>query len=560
MTATATPTVTQTTLYNSTTIVSGTAVANSTVRLYTNGVLTASTTAAGGAYTFSNLSFSNNDVVVIIAQAAGNCVSTAVSKTVVCFTNPPIILADGNNQITANLPITGTSGDGVGTVIRVYSTPATLVATTTVQANGTWSTDNVGTLPATYNAIAATSYYATAQNGSCGVSQASATYIAAGATSTGRCGSISGTPIGSGAVSISGTLTGSFATTTVNLYLDGVLIGSTTTSGTSWGPITVNNTPTNTLYSNGILTIGVQESGKQEAACAASAATIVCSPTPAAALISPVDTTIVTNETVTYTISNAVTGTFYALADSATGSSLGVGKWATANGNLQLTTVPYLIMGIYKVAVKATSLSGITTCISPEAIGAVTVDDIILPLSLISFSGRKTERNILLEWSTENEYEMSKFEIESSYDAIHFELIGQCVAKGNQGKTLYFFKDDKFYNKDVFYRLKMINNDGTFKYSKIINIKLKNIGVISKISPNPFVDKIQVEIIADNAQQAFADLIDNTGRTLFTKTFHINAGPNIILFDKLDKLSKGTYIISIKINNTIIKHRILKIK
>ena len=129
-----------------------------------------------------------------------------VIYTVSCFTQNPLINGDNNNQITAGAPITGTALSPAGTVIRVYSPVTTLVATTAVQANGTWSTGNAGTTPAIFNAVAGTSYYANAQNGTCGLSANSSNYTAIGATLASRCGTIIG-PVSASAPSISGNVT-----------------------------------------------------------------------------------------------------------------------------------------------------------------------------------------------------------------------------------------------------------------------------------------------------------------------------------------------------------------
>ncbi|MEO6539963.1 MAG: hypothetical protein ABIN74_03185, partial [Ferruginibacter sp.] len=297
--------------------ISGTTDANATVTLYINGIIAQTTTATGGVFTFSNLTLLNGQQLYIVTElntgvvATSKCSNQTPVYTVTCFTQTPLINADNNNQLTAGAPIAGTAVDAVGTTIRVYTSVNTLVATTTVQANGTWSTGNAGTTPALYNAVAGTTYYANAQNGSCGVSTNTANYLATPATSVARCGTITG-PVTAAAANISGTLTGSFSTTTVNLYLDDVLIGSTVTSGTGWGPVTVNSTALNTLYPNGVLRIGLQESSKQEVSCPASITRISCSPTPVAPVYSPGNTTINRNQTITYSISNALAGSFYA--------------------------------------------------------------------------------------------------------------------------------------------------------------------------------------------------------------------------------------------------------
>ncbi len=558
------------TLFNTaTTSITGTTDANATLFLYINGTNVQTTTAAaGGGFTFSGLNLLTGQQLYIVTElntgtiATSKCANQTPVYTVTCFTQPPLINTDGNNQITAVAAITGTSADPAGTVIRIYTSTNALVATTTVQANGTWSTGNAGTLPATYNAVAATSYYANAQNGTCGVSINSGTYAATAPTSAARCGSITG-PVGSGAANISGTLTGSFTTTTVNLYLDGELIGTTTTNTTAWGPISVNTTPTNTLYSNGILKIGIQENGKQEVACPTSEKSIVCTPSPTVPAYTLSSSSVNQYQTVTCTISNAVAGTFYALSDSATGQSYGLGKWATSNGNLVLTSDAFIDANTYKVKVNGTSLSGLTLCSAVSATGTIVVNPaVVLPLSLIDFKGKKQSAGILLEWTTENEIHSDRFEIERSNNGISFYNIGRTNAAGNAGaKTFYSYTDLNPATSKSYYRLKMIDMDGKFSYSKVVAFngqETKDI-FVSNVSPNPFTSKIDLTINLEKSVPLQLQIVDLTGRLMITKTVNGTAGSNNIQWNGLNKLAEGVYYLNINRADGSLQQKILKV-
>jgi hypothetical protein len=299
-------------LTTATKAISGSAEIGSTVSLYIDGTLASSTPASSGTYSFSNLNFLQNQNIYIVNElntgtaSSSKCAAQTSTYTITCFTSVPIISGDSKNEITAGAPITGTSSEPIGTTIYVYNSTSTAapVATVTVQSNGTWTT-------APYNAQNGVNYFANAQNGSCGVSGNSSTVSAISATASTRCGSITG-PISSSVSSISGGLTNAVANTNVILYLDGVSIGSASTNTTSWGPIPVNTNVNNTLYSNGVLTIGVQELGKQEVLCSNSV-TISCSPSPATFTVSPTSRSLAPNQTTTYTIDNAVAGNYYGI-------------------------------------------------------------------------------------------------------------------------------------------------------------------------------------------------------------------------------------------------------
>jgi hypothetical protein len=547
--------------------ITGTTDANATVTLYVNGINIQAVTATGGTFSFTNLALLNGQQLYLITElntgvvSSSKCANQGTVYTVSCFTQTPAITADNNNQLKAGSPIAGTSAEAAGTLIKVYTSGNTLVATTTVQANGSWSTGNAGTTPAVYNAVAATSYYANAQNGSCGISGNTSGFATLAGTSNARCGAITG-PVAAGDASISGTLTGSLVNTAVNLYLDGQLIGSYTTSGTAWGPITVNTTINNKLYSNGILTIAVQEAGKQEVLCAASALSISCTPMPVAPVFTPAVTSISLNQAVTYTVTNAVAGSFYAIADSATGQSLGQGKWAPANGSLSLTTDPITTPGTYKLVFKSTSLTGITLCSAVSATGIVTVSGVV-PVALLQFRGKKQEADILLEWITANEINVNRFELEHSADGSAYDLLGNITATGNSTTNRsYAYIDRNPLPGMNYYRLRMIDNDGRYSYSNVVALSGSTAEslAINQINPNPFNDKLSVGINLQNRQQVTIQLIDLSGRISYTSAYEGVQGDNIFIADALGKLSPGMYIIKIIAANGIVQQKVIKIK
>jgi hypothetical protein len=202
------------------------------------------------------------------------------------------------------------------------------------------------------------------------ISTASGTFGAVAAT-TNRCGTIT-TPVTAGDASVAGTLTGAVANTTVNLYIDGTFAGSVVTGTTGWSIAT--SSLTQPIYANAILTIGVQESGRAEALCTAATATVSCSASPAMPTFSPANSTIYPGRSQTFTISNAVVGAFYGLADATTGQALGDGLWATST-TVSLSTYPFSA-GVYSIVVKGTALSGVTVCSSPGSAASITVANV----------------------------------------------------------------------------------------------------------------------------------------------------------------------------------------
>jgi hypothetical protein len=102
-----------------------------------------------------------------------------------------------------------------------------------------------------------------------------------------------------------------------------------------------------------------------------------------------------------------------------------------------------------------------------------------LPVSLINFNGECTAGKFILNWSTASEINNKAFEVEYSINGSEFFLAGTIAGAGNSHNTrIYNFTDEQ--NRDaktVYYRLKQIDYDQTFSFSKIIAVN--NCGVNS---------------------------------------------------------------------------------
>lgn len=90
-----------------------------------------------------------------------------------------------------------------------------------------------------------------------------------------------------------------------------------------------------------------------------------------------------------------------------------------------------------------------------------------LPVKLISFQAQRIENNIKLTWETSSETNFDYFEVERSADIKKgFEKIDQLSGDNSNGVYTYLDQTAEA-GKPWYYRLKMIDMDGTFAYSKI---------------------------------------------------------------------------------------------
>jgi len=169
-----------------------------------------------------------------------------------------------------------------------------------------------------------------------------------------------------------------------------------------------------------------------------------------------------------------------------------------------------------------------------------------LPLNLLTFTGRYINQQSQLKWETEQEENTSSFIVERSIGGSNFEKIGAVAAKGNTtGLTSYSYtdRDASLYSPaTLYYRLKMVDMDGTYKYSSVVVITTDNITGIVTIIPNPVVSgrEIKVNMRAPIDGKVNWKIVDNNGRTVLQNSSHLNKGNNGLLIN-VGSLPAGLY-------------------
>lgn len=116
-----------------------------------------------------------------------------------------------------------------------------------------------------------------------------------------------------------------------------------------------------------------------------------------------------------------------------------------------------------------------------------------LPVRLISFDGKAKKEGNLLTWSTGSTQNFSHFDIERSQDASQFQPIASLKGIQSSKENLsYNYLDKKPGNGLNYYRLKLVDIDGHFEYSKILSITNDRETAIN-IYPNPATDYFILE-------------------------------------------------------------------
>jgi len=171
----------------------------------------------------------------------------------------------------------------------------------------------------------------------------------------------------------------------------------------------------------------------------------------------------------------------------------------------------------------------------------------LLPLDLISFEAlNRQDKWVDALWETIDEKEVSHFEIERSFNTAEWEFRGKVNARGNLGNSNYYqYQDDwssirsQAFSK-IFYRLKIVDTDGSYQYSNIKTVEKSQEGLIN-IFHDRNENSIHLESGKDWEGPIQISILDVLGQPVQSKMIQIKQGRQMAL--KLDNLPANLYFV-----------------
>ncbi len=190
---------------------------------------------------------------------------------------------------------------------------------------------------------------------------------------------------------------------------------------------------------------------------------------------------------------------------------------------------------------------------------SITVIAAVVPLTLTDFSATLKDCQPVLNWTTASEINTDRFEIDrSNINATDWKSIGNVAASGySSTKINYSFtdKDLSASSEKVSYRLKMIDKDGSFTYSKILPVLVNCKTSTILVYPNPVQDgKLYVSLAGTNGYVE-ATLLSASGQVILKNK--INNGTNYL---NVLNIADGIYVLNVKDANGFDKNVKVSIK
>jgi uncharacterized repeat protein (TIGR03803 family) len=171
-----------------------------------------------------------------------------------------------------------------------------------------------------------------------------------------------------------------------------------------------------------------------------------------------------------------------------------------------------------------------------------------LPYTLLEFKGRLLNNDGVLNWKTTDEVNTLSFDIERSTDGRNYSRAGNVVAFDETGVHSYNYTDKNITSLNVpvvYYRLKQIDIDGRFTYSRIVAVSIDNARSIVLFYPNPVINEASLTVTVTRPGQLQARIIDNAGRVVKQQQWILSTGSTSLSVD-VKGLTKGIYYLELK--------------
>jgi len=220
------------------------------------------------------------------------------------------------------------------------------------------------------------------------------------------------------------------------------------------------------------------------------------------------------------------------------------GSWTDAGGSPSATG---------NVATTGSVISNAVSTFSPFTIGYKSFP---VPLQLLSFTAERRSGTTYLNWVTDNEENVSHFDVQRSYDAINYSSIGNVAARNSGAREQYNLEDRSPLKGFAWYRIRPVDIDGKFSYSRIAVVSELDIKSTSFMVMNPVRSAITV-FNKTGAEGQFEYRIFNSAGQLMTRGNVNIANNGGALLPLPSQTASGIYVLELSNSKIQFRQKVL---
>ncbi len=172
----------------------------------------------------------------------------------------------------------------------------------------------------------------------------------------------------------------------------------------------------------------------------------------------------------------------------------------------------------------------------------------LLPVELSRFTAKAKDEKVLLSWATSSERNNAYFDVEKSTDGIYFEKITRVDGNNNANQEIdYIAWDENPFNGVNYYRLKQVDLNGDYSYSKTEVVAYEAMEVTVYPSLVDQGQSLQVEFGKNSYTAVQLYVFDASGRMVFEQNYaSMGAGEQLQI--PTDGWERGNYILTVQNN------------
>lgn len=249
---------------------------------------------------------------------------------------------------------------------------------------------------------------------------------------------------------------------------------------------------------------------------------------------------------------NPVNNTWSNLANSPSGGQK-IGQsstptWERVNVNFYLPDIPGVNITQIRITISDGTEGGCGNDFAVDDIAlAVCPEGGPAPVTFTNVSAKVKGSGITVEWGTSQEANNDHFEVERSSDGnTGWQSIASVKGAGySQVPRSYSVYDEKPLAGFNYYRIRQVDLDGKFDFSKTVNARIEGVSTRISISGNPFVNNFSVKF-SGMAQEVNARLVDMMGKQIAKEVWNLPGGETTKQFGNISGLQSGLYILTIQ--------------
>ena len=192
-----------------------------------------------------------------------------------------------------------------------------------------------------------------------------------------------------------------------------------------------------------------------------------------------------------------------------------------------------------------------------------TFSDPALPVELTTFKGISGKNGINLEWQTATETNNQGFEVERNTNS-SWVKIGFIAGKGTSVTSNdYSFVDKNPVGDTIHYRLKQIDNNGNFKYSKEIEVTADlspNNYSLSQNYPNPFNPSTTINYSITKAGKVVLKIYDLLGKEVNTLVDENKQSGSYSVIFNAHNMTSGIYVYELRTDGFVSRNKMILLK